>query len=111
MPDFIVFLLLLAAALLEAGGDSCFQTAMHRASGIHRVLWSLAGAVSLAAYGALVNTPRWNFGPLLGVYVVLFFVVAQAIAWLRFDQAPTLPVLVGGSLIVAGGVVISVWKT
>lgn len=103
-------LLLLAAALLEAGGDSCFQTAIHRSSGSARVRWSLCGAAALALYGVLLNTPRWNFGELLGVYVVVFFVVAQVIAWLRFGEAPSLPILVGGALIVLGGTVISLWK-
>ncbi|MSV30126.1 MAG: hypothetical protein EXQ52_15480 [Bryobacterales bacterium] len=110
MPKPSAFLLLLAAALLEAGGDSCFQTAIHRSSGIARVLWALGGAAALAFYGVLLNTPRWNFGELLGVYVVVFFVVAQAIAWLRFGDVPALPILVGGALIVLGGTVITLWK-
>jgi small multidrug resistance family-3 protein len=47
---------------------------------------------------------------LLGVYVALFFVVAQIVAKVRFQQSPTAPILVGGSLIVAGGLVITFWK-
>jgi len=73
-----------------------------------RTIAFLAGTASLAAYGLVVNTPRWDFGRLLGVYVVLFFLLAQVVARVRFGQAPTLPVLLGGLLIVAGGVIISV---
>ena len=102
------FLVLLLAALLEAYGDSCFQTALYRSSGINRTIAFLGGAASLAAYGLVVNAPRWDFGKLLGVYVVLFFLVAQAVARVRFHQTPTLPVMFGGTLIVAGGVIISV---
>jgi small multidrug resistance family-3 protein len=69
----------------------------------------LIGATSLVAYGLVVNTPRWDFGRLIGVYVVLFFLLAQVIARVRFGQTPTFPVLLGGALIVAGGAVISVW--
>jgi len=100
-------LILLLAACLEVFGDSSFQTALYRSSGISRTLAFLCGAASLAAYGLVVNAPRWDFGKLLGVYVVLFFLVAQVVARVRFGQAPTLPVLVGGTLIVAGGLIIS----
>jgi hypothetical protein len=55
----------------------------------------------------IVNVPRWEFGKLLGVYVVLFFLLAQIVARLKFGQAPTIPILIGGALIVAGGVIIS----
>jgi hypothetical protein len=47
---------------------------------------------------------------LLGVYVVLFFLVAQVLAKVRFQQTPTTPILLGGSLIVAGGAVMTFWN-
>jgi len=37
-------------------------------------------------------------------------VVAQVVAKVRFHQSPTVPIWVGGSLIVAGGLVITFWK-
>jgi small multidrug resistance family-3 protein len=100
------FVVLLLAASLEAYGDSSFQTALYRSSGTNRAIALLAGAASLVAYGLVVNTPRWDFGKLLGVYVVLFFLLAQVVARIRFGQNPTWPVLLGGSLIVAGGTII-----
>jgi len=100
-------LLLAIAAFLEAYGDSCFQSALYRASGVSRVLAFVGGAVSLAAYGLVVNAPRWEFGKLLGVYVVLFFLLAQIVARVKFGQAPTLPILIGGAFICIGGLVIS----
>ena len=99
---------LLLAAFLEAYGDSRFQTALYRSSGMNRGFSFLAGAASLAAYGLVVNAPRWDFGKLLGAYVVLFFLLAQIVAWARFGQTPSLPIFLGGSLIVAGGVIIAV---
>ena len=99
--------LLALAAFLEAYGDSCFQSALYRASGMSRALAFVGGAVSLAAYGLVVNAPRWEFGKLLGVYVVLFFLLAQIVARVKFGQIPTLGILIGGALIVAGGIVIS----
>jgi small multidrug resistance family-3 protein len=84
------------AAFLEAYGDSFFQVSFYRSSGAGRVLAFVAGVAVLAAYGSVVNVPRWDFGKLLGVYVVLFFLMA--------------PIYAGGSLIVAGGLVIAFWK-
>jgi hypothetical protein len=70
---------------------------------------ALGGAV-LFAYGVTVNVPPWDFGRLLGVYVTLFFIVAQLINWLAFGLRPTAPILVGGALIVAGGLTITFWR-
>jgi len=103
------FLILIVAAFLEAYGDSCFQSGLYRSSGISRAIAFLGGAASLAAYGFVVNAPRWEFGKLLGVYVVVFFFLAQVVARIRFGQAPTVPILVGGALIGAGGIIISVF--
>ena len=99
--------LLAIAAFLETYGDACFQSALYRASGMSRALAFVGGALSLAAYGLIVNAPRWDFGKLIGVYVVLFFLLAQIVARVKFGQAPTLSILIGGALIVAGGAVIS----
>jgi len=99
--------LLAIAAFLETYGDSCFQSALYRSSGMSRALAFAGGAVSLAAYGLVVNAPRWEFGKLLGVYVVLFFLLAQIVARVKFGQAPTLPIWIGGALIVIGGAVIT----
>ena len=103
-----VLAVLTLAAFLEAYGDSCFQSALYRSLGVTRALAFAGGAISLTAYGLLVNAPRWDFGRLLGVYVVLFFLLAQIIAHVRFGQSPSLSILVGGALIVAGGTVISI---
>ena len=104
------FVVLLIAASLEVFGDACFQSGLYRSSGGARVMWFVGGVAILGGYGLFVNLPPWDFGRLLGVYVALFFLVAQVAAKVRFGQSPTVPVLVGGSLIVAGGLVITFWK-
>ena len=104
------FAVLSLAAFLEVSGDACFQSGLYQATGAARGMWFLAGAAVLATYGFFVNLPQWDFGKLLGVYVVLFFVIAQMVAKIRFHQSPTTPILVGGALIVAGGLVMTFWR-
>jgi drug/metabolite transporter superfamily protein YnfA len=100
-------IVLFIAAVLEAGGDALMRNGLHTPSSGRRLLFLLAGSLILALYGCTVNAPPWDFGRLLGVYVVFFFVVAQAINWLAFGQKPTPSLLFGGSLLVAGGLVVS----
>ena len=104
------FAVLTLAAFLEAHGDSFFSKALWRSTGTGRILPLLAGTVVLALYGVVVNAPRWEFGKLLGIYVVLFFLMAQLQARLRFGEMPTPPIYAGGALIVAGGLVMAFWK-
>jgi hypothetical protein len=104
------FALLAVAAGLEAFGDSLFQSGIYRSTGISRGMFFVSGAAVLALYGFTVNLPHWDFGRLLGIYVVLFFLMAQVLAKVRFNQAPSMPIYVGGALIGAGGIIIAFWR-
>lgn len=103
-------LLLACSAVLEAGGDALVRTGLHGAALATRIGFLALGAAVLFGYGVAVNLPPWDFGRLLGVYVALFFVVAQAINLIFFGVAPKPPVLLGGTLIVAGGMVVAFWR-
>ena len=110
MSRVTVLLILTACAVLEAGGDALVRKGMQAGSAAGRGAFYLCAAVLLFAYGWLVNRPPWSFGSLLGVYVVLFFVVAQVLGIAVFGEKLTLPVVAGGTLIVAGGLVINFWR-
>lgn len=97
----MITLWLMAAALLEVGGDASMRL------GLRGHAWGyVLGTILLAAYGLLVNRPTWQFGRLLGLYIAVFFVVSQALAWGIFGERPSSALIAGGSLIVAGGLVI-----
>lgn len=100
------FAILLLAALLEAGGDALVRSGLRGG----RILGLALGAAVLFAYGVTINLPRWDFGRLLGVYIALFFVVSQVISVWVFHEHLPLSRLLGGTLIVAGGLVITFWK-
>jgi small multidrug resistance family-3 protein len=104
------YLLLLVAAVLEAGGDALVRVGLHSSTLGNRATFSAAGAAVLFAYGCTVNAPPWDFGRLLGVYVTLFFVVAQIINLVVFGVRPQLPIYLGGALIIAGGILITFWR-
>jgi len=106
----VAYLLLLLAAGLEAGGDALVRVGLHGPGLATRLGLLTGGAVVLFAYGVTVNSPPWDFGKLLGVYVTLFFVVAQVINLVFFQIRPDLPIFVGGALIIAGGLVVTLWR-
>ena len=98
--------LLILAAVLEAAGDAVIRTSLKAGDWRRAALFS-AGTLILGAYGYAVNSPPWDFGRLLGLYVVFFFIAAQAISWIGFRQPPSMAVLAGGALIVLGGGIIA----
>ena len=100
--------LLLVAALLEAGGDALVRSGLHASPVPRRLLFLSAGGLILFGYGCLVNVPPWRFGRLLGIYIALFFVIAQTIGWLAFDQVPSRGIWLGGAFIVMGGAIITI---
>jgi drug/metabolite transporter superfamily protein YnfA len=111
MNNAVTLVLLILAASLEAGGDALARVALHSHDAtMVRVGIFAAAAVVLFVYGVTVNLPPWDFGRLLGVYVSLFFVVAQIINLLAFGTKPTLPIVAGGALILAGGMLMTFWK-
>jgi hypothetical protein len=67
----------------------------------------LAGTVVLYGYGLTLNLAPLDWGRLIGAYVATFFVVGQVINLVVFHTAPSLPIVVGGLFIIAGGVIIT----
>ena len=103
-------LFLLAAALLEAGGDALLRKAQSAQVGAARLFLFVAGTAVLLAYGTILNLAPLEFGRVVGLYVAILFVVWQAITYFAFGTLPTLPILCGGALIVAGGLLMTYWK-
>jgi hypothetical protein len=104
------FVVLAIAAYLEVQGDACFQPGLYHSSGAKQVGWFALGTAVLVCYSLFLNSSRIDFGKLLGIYVVLFFLVAQIVAKLQFDQSPSKPIYAGGTLVVIGGLIMTFWK-
>jgi drug/metabolite transporter superfamily protein YnfA len=103
--------LLVAATSLEAGGDAIVRMGLKASHSIPvRVLLMLGGAAVLFGYGLILNLSPLDWGRLIGAYVAMFFVVGQIINLIAFRTSPTLPIVIGGLFIIAGGAIITLWQ-
>ena len=102
---------LLVATLLEVSGDAIVRMGLvNHPSGAYRLGLFLLGAALLFGYGVFLNSAPIAFGEVVGLYIAVLFVVWQFVAFAFFRTVPTVPVLVGGALVVAGGLTITFWK-
>jgi small multidrug resistance family-3 protein len=102
--------LLLAATVLEVSGDALIRTAIYNYVGLIRLGLFVAGAALLFCYGTLLNLAPLDFGRVVGLYLATLFIVWQVINFVAFRTLPTLPIILGGSLVIAGGAIITFWK-
>ena len=105
-----IFAFVLVAAILEATGDAVLRLALHQSSIPSRIGLFAVGTVLLALYGTSLNLAPTDFATVTGVYVATVFVVFQVNSYLFFHQTPTPKILVGGTLIIAGASVVTLWK-
>ena len=99
---FLAWLIFVAAAVLEVGGDAVVRSGLRG----HRLLFIALGFLMLGCYGIVVNMVKWDFSRLLGTYVAIFAVISFLFGALLFGETISLPKYAGLALIVAGGLVI-----
>jgi hypothetical protein len=104
------FIVLLIATTLEVTGDAIVRKALYQYAGAARLTVFLSGAAFLFGYGFFLNLAPLEFRRVVGLYIATLFVVWQFINFIAFRTVPTLPILVGGTLIIAGGAIVSFWK-
>jgi len=97
------FVTLIFASTLEVGGDALIRLGLGGAT-----YAMAAGALTLFAYGLVVNTSGLDSNRLMGVYIAIFFVVSQVISFILFKQIPDDRIILGGGFIVAGRLLILV---
>ena len=96
-------IILIIASGLEVGGDALIRLGLGGAT-----YAMAAGALTLFAYGLVVNKCGLDFNRLMGVYIAIFFLVSQVISFILFKQIPDDRILLGGGFIVTGGLLILV---
>jgi small multidrug resistance family-3 protein len=100
--NFLAWLIFIAAALLEVGGDAVVRRGL-RGGG---AAFIVAGFMTLGCYGLVVNSVRWDFSRLIGVYVGFFALVSVLVGRFVFKESVSLSTWAGLVLILAGGMVI-----
>ena len=100
--NIIAWLIFLVAAGLEMTGDSLVRRGL-RGGGL---FWIIAGCAFLSGYGLLVNSVKWDFSKLIGVYVA-FFALASVLCgrFLLHEKIPP-STWIGLAVIIAGGLII-----
>jgi small multidrug resistance family-3 protein len=101
---------LLIATILEVTGDAIVRLAIYNHAGPIRLGLMLAGAALLFGYGFSLNLAPVEFRQVVGLYIATLFIVWQVINFVVFRTYPNLPILVGGSLIVMGGLIVTFWR-
>ncbi len=102
VQQWIPWLVFVAAAVLEVGGDVVIRKGL-RGGGAGLIV---AGCLMLGTYGIVVNLVPWDFSKLLGVYIAVFAVVSILAGMLVFGESIPSATWIGLALIVAGGLVI-----
>ncbi len=110
MRYLIVLALVVAATALESSGDALVRLGLFERLGTARIATLAGGAVLLFGYGLLLNLAPMPFSRIVGLYIATLFVVWQAVSYFAFKTLPTPPILLGGALIIAGGLVVTFWE-
>jgi drug/metabolite transporter superfamily protein YnfA len=92
----------LAAALLEVVGDATARRGLRSGS----ILFVLTGCGMLACYGLVVNSVKWDFSRLLGVYVGFFALVSVLFGGMVLRERIPPSTWLGLSLIMTGCMII-----
>jgi len=105
MEKLTVLGFLVVATTLEAFGDAIVRVGLNQHSSLPRGLLFLGGATLLFGYGLSLNLAPLEFRRVVGLYIATLFVVWQIVNLIV--SAPTLPIVVGGALIIAGGTIVT----
>jgi small multidrug resistance family-3 protein len=95
-------LVFIAAAFLEVGGDAAARRGLRTRS----IGCILLGCAALALYGLVVNSVKWDFSKLLGVYISFFATASVLFGRFVFRENVPTSTWLGLGLIILGGLVI-----
>jgi drug/metabolite transporter superfamily protein YnfA len=99
---YLPWLIFIGAAVLEVGGDAVVRKGLRGSS----LIVILAGFVMLGSYGVVVNTVKWDFSKLLGVYVAIFAIISVLFGRFVFEESIPNSTWIGLAVISCGAMII-----
>lgn len=99
---YLAWLIFIGAAILEVGGDAVVRKGLRGNS----LLIILTGCAMLGSYGVVVNTVKWDFSKLLGVYVAVFASISILFGRFVFEENIPNTTWLGLLVIVCGAMII-----
>ncbi len=99
---YLAWLIFIGAAILEVGGDAIIRKGLRGSDPI----MILSGAAMLGCYGVVVNTVRWDFSKLLGVYVAIFALISVLFGKSVFKENIPGSTWIGLIVIICGALII-----
>lgn len=105
-----ICLFLIAATALETVGDAIVRNGIAESAWLSRSALFLAGAALLFGYGFCLNLAPVEFGRVVGLYIATLFVMWQITNLMFYGSLPSTSVLIGGTLIIAGGLIVTFWE-
>jgi len=106
----VIFAFLVVATALEVSGDAIIRNGLAQRTVGSMALYFGGGAALLFGYGLSLNLAPIEFHRVVGIYIATLFVMWQIVSFLFFRTVPSVPIVIGGSLIVAGGLVVAFWE-
>jgi small multidrug resistance family-3 protein len=99
---YLAWLIFIGAAILEVCGDAVVRKGLRGSS----LIVLLSGCVMLGMYGVVVNTVKWDFSKLLGVYVAIFALVSILFGRFIFKENIPSATWIGLIVIICGAMII-----
>jgi drug/metabolite transporter superfamily protein YnfA len=99
---YLAWFIFIAAAILEVAGDAVIRKGLRGSS----LVVIGIGCTLLGCYGVVVNTVRWDFSKLLGVYVAIFALVSVLFARFVFRESIPSTTWIGLAVIIGGAMII-----
>ena len=106
-----IWAILICATAMEASGDALLRIGLFEKAGVARLGVVVGGAALLLGYGIAVNLAPLPFERVVGLYIATLFLVWQIVSFFAFRSTPSFPVLIGGTLIVVGGLMVTFWSS
>jgi len=102
MMTYLAWLIFVGAAILEVGGDAIVRKGLRGGS----LLLILSGCATLGCYGVIVNTVKWDFSKMLGVYVAIFALISVLFGRFMFEENIPNTTWIGLMIIICGAMII-----